>query len=1045
MSEITQDAVLKSEFYDDEEFDSIFGFDEEEAWNRLRSFTNTTKLVFGAQSQKDLQITLGKNITDEHPWKAIKKETLEQCLGPALQSETKFKDSLDRLKAGSSILIQYLPELSAQEDTFLVYSDVSEINEASEIIRNLELLERLKQKVLTEKRPRQKWSSEGAEEEIARWKRKPEEENVQTEAQSVFPIRRVQQTVSLRSVSCIPDGYVELLPHKWKTVNIPRKITDRETQAQPQAYTRDQQTEPAFPSNAATQYLLDVEECAIDPQLISSNWLQKSADTLSSEAQFNLIEFYRNEYGYISQKSVPTYREPKIREVLSFMNRSLSIGRNVCSMDWHPVWSGILVASYTFDTVSKQATSLTNTSEPFGDVLNRMTFEKCAVLLWSFEQTLEPLLELNTIREVTTISFCPYDEELLVGGLANGQIVLWDLKGELDRVEQAKRTAHESSDYRTQIRQLMDYPPTESFDRGVYPAAVSSLEHSSRSAITCIKWLPRNYYCTSTGQLKESESKLHRFMVTSALDGSMCFWDLDFSMPALQKMIGAAKVSLHADKTLYQRVNNLFFPTYKLICQVPILSVIIDEAFYLSMPLNKSLGLSRCVKHQIEAIPVGCEMRLMLGSFTGQLVEASWEGYDFEQGTLVNDEAVKIMQLLSPIHDGPILALERNPTVRTVFLSIGGHVLAVWSMEQKTSPIFWRKKIARVTACCWSLERVSVFFIGLSNGDFEIWDIIKTYRATVCMNVGAETLTVISQHRLANARSCLAIADQNANIRIFAIAPTFVEPLPNEEIIFRDILSRELQRKENQAAWTKSYYERNMASIEAKNQAELEARDKKLQHELDMKSNHQEEIDATKAKTTQVTDKRIPLGDRLEQKYQAKRYQTLLRQLMARRNVSPERMTREMRPVVERRKYNAEKREAIATSVATAEVDFAAAHRMLRPVEKTDVAVDVMDRTERVDKFQAALANYQRVEAEARKVLLAHYLPKLDSFEEVLKKSKERRDKVNIHVGTNVEHMLGYENKRSARRLGGAPTTLLEDLKPFVEMQEQEEGSQKHE
>uniref|UniRef100_A0A182NBD4 WD repeat-containing protein 63 n=1 Tax=Anopheles dirus TaxID=7168 RepID=A0A182NBD4_9DIPT len=835
MSKVTQDVALKTGFYDDEEFEDIFGFDDEEAWNRLRSFTNTTKILLSPQLQTELEITLGKNITDEHPWRAITKEALQKCLGPALQTETELKDSLDRLEAGSNILIEYLPEQSDQEDIFLVYYDVSEINEASEIIRKLELLERLKQKVLTEKRAQQKWSGECTEEDIARWKRAPQEENVQTDAQSVLPIRRVDQTVGVRSVSSVPDGYVELLPHKWKTVNIPRKIAERGIQARPQAFANAQQTEPAFPSNAATQYLLDVGNSAIDPQLISTTWLQHSSESLSSEAQFNLIEFYRNEYDHISQKSVLAYQAPNIGEVLSFMNRSLSIGRSVCSMDWHPEWSGMFVASYTFDTVSKQASALPNPSEPSGEALNRMTFEKCAVLLWSFEETLEPLLELNSIREVTTVSFCPYDGDLLVGGLSNGQVVLWDLKGELERVELAKRTAHESSEHRKQIRQLMDYPAEESFDRGVNTAAVSSLEHSSRSAITCIKWLPRNNYCTSTGHLKVDDSKLHRFIITTSLDGSVCFWDLDFTMPALQRMIAAAKGSQLVDRTLYQRVNNLFFPTFKLICEVPILSVIVDEALYLSMPVDKSSGFLKRVKHQIEAVPVSCEMRVMLGTFNGQLIEASWEGYDFEQGTL-------------------------------------------------------------------------------------------------------------------------------------------------------------------------------------------------------------DAVDTTKAKKTQDSDKRVPLSDRLEQKYQAKRFQTLLRQLMARRNVSPERMAREMRPVVERRKYSAEKRDAIVANNALAEVDFASAHKMLRPVEKAVVLTDETDRSKRVDKYKTDIADYRRVESEALEVLRAHYLPEMDSFEEVLKKSKEHRDRVCVNVGTNMQHLLSYENKRSSRRLGVAPRTLLEDLKPVVEVEE-EEGS----
>uniref|UniRef100_A0A182W9Z5 WD repeat-containing protein 63 n=1 Tax=Anopheles minimus TaxID=112268 RepID=A0A182W9Z5_9DIPT len=1049
MSEITQDVSLKDRILGEEEFADIFGFDDQEAWNRLRSFPNTTRVflrtdlvvrLYSPQLQADLGIVLGKNITDEHPWKAIKKETFQKYLSSGFDTEPKLQELLKLIEPGSSLLIEYLPEQSAQEDAFLVYLDVAEINEASEIVRKLELFERLKQKLFTEIKPRQKWSSGGAELEMQKLERVPLEPNVETQAESVLPVRRIDQTVSVRSVSAVRDGYVELLPFKWKPINFPRRISDRDIQARPPAYSRCQQTEPPFPSHAATQYQLDVADSKIDPSLISSTWLLNAATSLSQEAQFNLIELYRNEYDCIARKLVPAYRTPHIDEVLSFMNRALCVGRSVCSMDWHPELSGIFVASYTFETLSKHANKQHNQSEqPFGDTLNRMTFEKCTVLLWSFEDSLEPLLELKTIREVTAVSFCPYDGELLVGGLSNGQIVLWDLKGALERVEQTKKAALGSNEYRKQIRQLMEYPALECIDREVNASAVSSLEHSSRGAITSVKWLPRNYVCTTTGHLKPHAENLHRFMVTTSLDGSVCFWDLDFTMPALQKMIAASKTAQLGEKTMYQRVNNLFYPTFKLICEVPIIATVIDEATYLSMPLESVTELTKRVKHQQEPVPTNCEMHLKLGSFTGQLIEVSWEGYDFEQGALVNDELVKVSCVFSPIHDGPILALERNHICRSVFLSIGGNVLAIWSEKEHSSPVFWRMKSVKVTACHWSLDRVSVFFVGLSNGDFEIWDIIKTFRATVCMNLGSEALTTISQHRLASARNCLAVADHNANIRIFKIAAAFVKPLPDEEETFRAMIQHELARKARQTGWVKGYFERNVDIIEAQIQAEIDAKEKKQQEVEYAKSNAPNTADMTKSKKMQDNDKRMPLSERLEQKYQAKHFQTLLRQLMARRNVSPERMARQMRPEVERRKYNAEKREAIATNISLAKSDFTSVHKLLRPTEKTVPIGDEADRVEKVSKYRTDIADYRRIESEAQEVLRAHYLPEMDSFVEVLMKSKERRDKVCIHVGTNMQHLVSYENKRSLRRLGVAPRTLMEDLKPVTEEAEDEE------
>uniref|UniRef100_A0A182ISW1 WD repeat-containing protein 63 n=1 Tax=Anopheles atroparvus TaxID=41427 RepID=A0A182ISW1_ANOAO len=984
MAEFTIAPALAKDFLEEEDFSCVFGFDDKDAWSRLHSFPNITEITISPQTQSELGIVVGRNISDEHRWKAIAKDKLQRVLRANDGKEAKLVEMLQELEPGTSILIEYVPEQSSHDDLFLVYADVREIHEASELVRKLELLQRLKLKLLTEKIFQKRWIGKGADREIEGWKRVPEAVEVETEALGVYPIRKGGE-IRLRTASDVRDGFVELLPVKWKVSNMPRKIADQATQVKPPGVSRVIQTEPTFPSNAATQYLFDAADRHIDPSLISREWLDRSTESLSKEVQFNLIDLYKNEYGTDVATGVDKYQTPRIDEVLSFMNRSLSVGRTVCSMDWHPELSGIFVASYTFEALSKLSSNVPEPSRKQSEnIVHRMLFEKCPILMWSFKNPLEPLLELKSIREVTAVSFCPYDGELFVGGLTNGQIALWDLKGEIERVEQANQAVRESNDYRKQIRQLMENTSQESVDRSVSPAAVSSLEHASRSAISCIKWLPRNHFCTTTGHLKAHPEKLHRFVVTSSLDGTVCIWDLDFSMPALQKMIATKKdASKVVEKTIYQRVNNLFFPTFKLLCRTPIASMIVDEAFYLSTPEAHTKDITQRVKHLLQQLPVGCKMKLTLGTFTGQLLGGSWEGYDFEQGSLVTDEPLQVTHTLAPIHDGPIVALERNPLLRDVFLSIGGHVLALWSEEDCSSAIFWRKKQIIITAGRWSLDRAAVFYVGLANGDFEIWDL----------------------------------------------------NMPNEEDTLRKVVQHELCRKTDQAAWTKTYNDRHATKTETQLQAVIDAKESEPKKTAEKAK--RVEVDAAKGKKQREIEKRTPLSDRLEQQYRAKHYQSLLKKLMQRRNVSPERMAQEMRPEMERRRYNAEKRSAIDASISQADGDFANVQRVLRPAEKsTPASIVQRSEAELPQEHKESIANYRQVEAEAKEILRGHFLPEMEHFVEVLMKSREQRDKVCINVGTNMEHLVSYENKRSLRRRGLAPRTRLEDLNPISETEE---------
>lgn len=66
----------------------------------------------------------------------------------------------------------------------------------------------------------------------------------------------------------------------------------------------------------------------------------------------NATLIFRNDYQHISDKVVTKYKVPYMHESFCFVNLAKSLGRYVASIDWHPKYSGIVVASYTFSTSS---------------------------------------------------------------------------------------------------------------------------------------------------------------------------------------------------------------------------------------------------------------------------------------------------------------------------------------------------------------------------------------------------------------------------------------------------------------------------------------------------------------------------------------------------------------------------------------------------------------------------------------------------------------------------------------------------------------------
>lgn len=62
------------------------------------------------------------------------------------------------------------------------------------------------------------------------------------------------------------------------------------------------------------------------------------------------IIIYRNDYPFIAKIDVPKFKTPYLKEVFCLADIAKSNGRFVCAIDWHPIYSGIAIASYTFST-----------------------------------------------------------------------------------------------------------------------------------------------------------------------------------------------------------------------------------------------------------------------------------------------------------------------------------------------------------------------------------------------------------------------------------------------------------------------------------------------------------------------------------------------------------------------------------------------------------------------------------------------------------------------------------------------------------------------
>lgn len=226
------------------------------------------------------------------------------------------------------------------------------------------------------------------------------------------------------------------------------------------------------------------------------------------------------------------------------------------------------------------------------------------ILMWSFDDTLYPKLIFESPREVTCLSFCPYDPNVLIGGLTTGQIIIWDLNNCLYRVEHPVELSRKQAHNREVLHSFMNWSTfVENTKQNViHPVAISHYELSQRKHITSIKWLNRKHNIATSGLIQETlkPNEYYRHFVTASLDGTIAFWDLDFatadiSSAEMKKSESKRKFSLRIVPeqfvSPYEKLNGVFRPVYVVTCEQPISSLIFDEGLFRFVFKNKIIQI----------------------------------------------------------------------------------------------------------------------------------------------------------------------------------------------------------------------------------------------------------------------------------------------------------------------------------------------------------------------------------------------------------------------------------------------------------------------
>ncbi|CAG9795385.1 unnamed protein product [Diatraea saccharalis] len=832
------------------------------------------KVSLGEETQMQIEMVIGTHVNAQYPWKTISKakilETIE--VGGELSEFFSIKEHIEAY-SGEMMLLGYIVDESKDTDEFYVCCTIEARDHCKQQSDRFIKRQEKKLEKAVQKKPRP-WKSLGSDKEIMELKPINTRPLMEMEIKAKFPKEYEPLKFKVRDSNAVRDGYIELTPYRQKFNNVYSRRVDCASQITPPVVNREAQTVLKYPQNKWTQSIADalgsmddvegggdtgtrtdkddgkeeessdeeeVEKEKVDevglqayraalkrmrrPSYIKmiNGFMSSKSEEINSIIELNTVmDMYCNDYpNLIAEKFVDIYDTMAFEEYVCFTDVRAK-DKYVSCAAFHPMWSGIVAVCYSDGSPTVMKTLGTRP-----DPIQRAVYGLNPVMIWSHIDSLLPKLYLESPREVKTLSFCPFNENILVGGCINGQIVIWDLTKKLENVETVEVLSETRERYRIAMNAHMDWMKNVQ-DKGVVQSTVlSNLMTSHYGPVTAIKWFPPNFVISPTGTATVMpKDKCSLMFFSGSDDGNILIWNLSVDNLTFfegkkvkkSKRIARRPSGLTLDVSPLKILDRNLQPCYKIILGIagkP--ETLCLQSFAMNPPLlnyiytPKNTGMGRKY-FKCEVVPQDerdISMVLYCGSQHGEVRRVTWEGHQFNTGEVVNSEYCEI-NFRCYLHDGIVSSTQRNPFINHITLTVGGKIFAIWTDKLLNRPLVWKKRPYRLTEGAWSLYKPSLLFISTSEGDVETWDLlIKSDKPISVQTLSGTMLTGVSLHTLPLAKNIIGVSDINGSFRMFLDPPIFMIYNPAYKGRFDNMLSRDLKVMQSFIKWQDDWMKNN--------------------------------------------------------------------------------------------------------------------------------------------------------------------------------------------------------------------------------------------
>ncbi|XP_076644434.1 dynein axonemal intermediate chain 3 [Halictus rubicundus] len=915
--------------------------------------TGIARINLSPLTQKVIGCVIGENVSTEYPWVFVRKEIIEDNIDLHDESSD-FLPVKDEIEAfpEQKMLIGYMPSLTQEGQFYICLTAEGQQAVIEYIKRQREEHEnRVRNTVY---KPLGKWEEFGSSEEI--------ETNIVTNTRPLLEIEFVSTADVLnaeldlvdRGTDDQRDGYLEMLPYREVFQNISRRLICNATQVTPENRDAEAQTVISTPANRWNQYGYEYESPDIstftEEQLEQlRNFLNRFTDEVCDEILLNATwDIYSNDY-------VNLVRDPRdtqwsapgsYKEHLSFHDATRVVEKVINDISWHPLWTGIFFAAYTRHSKSHRLTG----PMPHEDVLK--ADDDNYVLVWSFNDSLTPKLILECTKEVTAVATNPLDANLIVGGCANGQVVLWHIPGKIEQIETVAVNTPAQVKYKLAIKNLTTWLRQVSTTYNIKPTAVSSLKESQKGAITNITWLSPYDEIDEKGiisSLPEDTSidNLSLQFVTSSTDGTIAFWDLKRQKLQKEKQrIAKKKGVFKRPETLhplspYKYLDRIMRPHYLLIVHHPDISrrVVITTLNILvppfekkradNIPLTKDATVRRYFKNIVKKPDYEMSPSIFVGTVEGDFGCVKWKGYDFSTGRTINTEICE-WSWCRKVHDGPITFSIRSRIFNDVIATIGGKIFVIWK-DTLDIPLMWKKSTVGYTAASWGRSRPTVLILARIDGNVEIWDfVIKSGEPCISQSLSGRIITGIYIHLLELDPLCVGFCDFNGTLRVFQPPTTYLKYEGSNEEWMSNFIKRQMIRVENCKNWQNRWRETHREIIEEKQRLIRQITEKEQLEQESKARSGLTETDMTAVETVKAS-KPWEMIEEARERWKTMQLKRMQQVLLEKKGLRKDELERQREPILKMREEMQRKKDRLQETLGKREEIFEHTRSMFFP------------------------------------------------------------------------------------------------------------------